>query len=62
MNNKLVDEQNSNIETKEEGGGTENSLSIDEEVLISLLETHPKLAIQLIQQGYSKLKNNFSSS
>ncbi|WP_092504154.1 site-specific integrase [Virgibacillus subterraneus] len=45
---------------KQEGrhANNETSLNLDEDTLIQLLDTHPKLAIQLIKKGYGSTKQN----
>lgn len=58
--NELIGVQNAKTIDEE---GIEQTLSVSEDVLIKLLGTHPKLAIELIQKGYSKFEqNDFSST
>ncbi|MFT4416027.1 tyrosine-type recombinase/integrase [Fredinandcohnia humi] len=52
-------------DTKKEGGGDfkkQHELSLPEDILLKLLETHPQLALTIIQRGYGELnKESFPS-
>jgi len=37
------------------GGKSKNSLLLNEETLLKLLETHPHLALSIIEKGYGNI-------
>lgn len=55
---KISQTQEGNLEKRRED---QSQLSLNEEMLISLLDTHPQLALSIIEKGYGKLKENRST-